>query len=700
MMIILYLFIVFVLFSFVFSQQFPQLTSGCSQSLAPFVSKLDPDGCGPTLSSVLVDPSMVSKCTRGNNNWNCMNPYNVNSAGMNSKAIVPVYKLPASPSQCALCTSWDGMISGCYSLLTASVGAVYGVSPDYSSFGITDPSNIEECDSLVTQSSIQCDNPIDKSSIQILQYQSELLCSSTNTFGKNLSEARNIEGIVDMRAILQCGTCAVIPCLPGQLCQGDGKAGICPEGYYCPLPTKKIVCPKDHFCPSGSTEPRSCRSTATGSCNEGSEREVVWVPLMLALFLITVACCGDTLYFLFSHAFTSASASSSFTSPQHKHQRLSIANDDSISFSSTSSLVSIHFKNIHLITGKTTRIDGVSGIIEPGKFTAILGGSGAGKTSLMNVILGREAATSGEIGYFSSDYSSNNGKIPSKLLDRIVAFVPQNDIYLREMTVYELISHSARWRLPSFYTEEQLNTRIEEVISQLQLNHLRDFAIGGTNAKRGTGTSVPFFFLCFLLSLMSYHFSVLLETSLFCASISLFVVSLSPGDRKKVNIALELVAGPNVLFLDEPTTGIDSSSALNVAKIIRNLAKTGLTCVAVIHQPRTEIFSLIDNMIILQKGGKIAYSGSTKHVMDYFEMYGFVLSNPKANKTDFLIDITSKMPPTEVLSSVVAHDDMIEASPISWADLWDRNGKVSCGCRYCHLCFRVFSIFIGFFFVF
>lgn len=77
---------------------------------------------------------------------------------------------------------------------------------------------------------------------------------------------------------------------------------------------------------------------------------------------------------------------------------------------------------------------------------------------------------------------------------------------------------------------------------------------------------------------------------------------LSAGDRKKANIAVELVANPSVLFLDEPTSGIDASSALTVAEIVNRLARASLTCVAVIHQPRGEIFDLIDDLILLIPG--------------------------------------------------------------------------------------------------
>jgi ABC-type multidrug transport system ATPase subunit len=270
----------------------------------------------------------------------------------------------------------------------------------------------------------------------------------------------------------------------------------------------------------------------------------------------------------------------------------------------------------------------------------------------MNVLLGREAQTSGSISYCSPEYA---GRLPSNLLDRVVAVVPQNDVCLREMTVYELVEHSALWRSPIKSARELVLRRVEQVLSELQLQHLRDVAVGGLG-QAGS--------------------------------------ALSPGDRKKVNIALELVADPNVLFLDEPTTGIDASSALSVARIIANLAHCGLTCVAVIHQPRAEIFSLMDDMIILVRGGRVAYQGPTKHVLEYFASLGCTLTDQRANKTDFLIDLTSKPPPeqSDIQSSAhgatlvnaaavldprkVGDSSSAKATVQTWADFWERDGKV------------------------
>ena len=297
--------------------------------------------------------------------------------------------------------------------------------------------------------------------------------------------------------------------------------------------------------------------------------------------------------------------------------------------------VSIKFENLYLTTGSTKRLNGINGFINSGKFTAIIGGSGAGKTSLMNVILGREIQTSGNIEFISD---KTGVSLPSKFVKNHVAFVPQSDILIRDLTVNQLLYHSARTRLPkgttSSYTDELVNT----VLSRLGIKALRHLKVGGGGSK-----------------------------------------GLSAGDRKKVNMAVELVTGPHVLFLDEPTTGIDASAAMNVAEIVKELAMTGLTCVAVIHQPRGEIFKLLDDLIVLAPGGLMAYNGPAYRVLEWFATQGFNLPHPKANKIDFILDVTTgNFEVEEKLSSetnTAPVASSLSSSSIDWAALWSAEGQ-------------------------
>lgn len=142
------------------------------------------------------------------------------------------------------------------------------------------------------------------------------------------------------------------------------------------------------------------------------------------------------------------------------------------------------------------------------------GGSGAGKTSLMNILLGREKLTSGEINFIADD---SKNILPDEYVKSHVAFVPQNDILIRDLTVFQLLCHSALTRLPASVTTEEAYSIVNDVLIRLGISHLRDKQVGSNESSIQDG--------------------------------------LSSGDRKKVNIAVELVAGPHILFLDEPTTG-------------------------------------------------------------------------------------------------------------------------------------------------
>eukprot|EP01039_Chlorochromonas_danica_P003582 gene3582-3923_t len=615
----------------------PELSSSCSSSLSALSLELEPTQCGPTLSKVLKDDVSFTNCTQGVNGLNCFDVGAVANYGDAASDLVPVYRIPPY-SQCSLCTQHSGMVAHCLPLLEALAGAVYGEAVNYTAFGIANNSTRKAAvSSTVDLVAKTCGNFTDQASTQILYYQSQVLCASTDTFNLTYDATTNtLPGVLDMRALTQCGACAVLPCMPGQLCDGSGSAEMCPEGYYCPTPAEKKKCPSGKYCPEGSTEPKSCRGIASSSCDgEGLGREVDWVPLFFAVMLLTACYVYEN--FLRTPV------------PRPAKEDLLVKTAIDKSFMVNSAPVSITFEDILLVSNNTVRLTNVSGQIHPGRFTAIMGGSGAGKTSLMNVILGREAKTGGKVNFLSPDFL---GRIPPTLLDRVVAFVPQTDVYLREMTVYELILHSALWRSSASLSREDVEHRVEQVLDELQLTHLKDIPVGGD----GQGSS------------------------------------LSPGDRKKVNIALELVADPNVLFLDEPTTGIDASAALNVARIVSQLAKAGLTCVAVIHQPRAEIFNLLDDIIILVKGGRLAYQGPARFVLDYLAKLGCPLADPRANKTDFIIDLTSKPPPEEVIvhyrstveggnSPSAASTDPRKVSDLSlqptvhlWAEIWEREG--------------------------
>jgi len=246
-------------------------------------------------------------------------------------------------------------------------------------------------------------------------------------------------------------------------------------------------------------------------------------------------------------------------------------------------------------SGTVRVVDSVTGRLQPGTMTALMGGSGAGKTSLLNALCGR--ASYGKV----TGVTKINGKIAA--IDEhstLVGFVPQDDIVYPELTVRENFIYSGRFRLPQGTDISDIEDLADQTIANLGLSRVGDTIVGDVK-RRG----------------------------------------VSGGEKKRVNIGLELMAKPSTLFLDEPTSGLDSSSAFLVMNSVRSLVdKHGLSACSVIHQPRKSIFDLFDSLILLGAGGKMVYHGAISEVEEYFTGLNYV-SQPGESLADWLIDIST-----------------------------------------------------------
>lgn len=229
----------------------------------------------------------------------------------------------------------------------------------------------------------------------------------------------------------------------------------------------------------------------------------------------------------------------------------------------------------------------VSGRIAPGRVTAVMGPSGAGKTTFLNVLMGRLKRSAGGL-------LINGAPDEMSRFGRITGFVPQEDVMLTEMTVRESIAHSARVRLPRAWPAADVELLVEAVIEVLGLRSCAD-----TPAAR-----------------------------------------ISGGQRKRTNIGIELVTAPSALFLDEPTSGLDATAALQVCSTLRSVADLGLTVVAVIHQPRVEIFRSVSDLLLLAPGGVTVFQGPQVAVLDYFVRAGLAFT-PDGNPADDLLDFVA-----------------------------------------------------------
>ena len=223
-------------------------------------------------------------------------------------------------------------------------------------------------------------------------------------------------------------------------------------------------------------------------------------------------------------------------------------------------------------------LKGVSGIIEHGKVTAIMGASGAGKTSLLNILScrvdnGKNIQLGGGVFVNGAPYTFSN-------FGDFANYVMQNDILMQTLTVRETLEFAANLKLNR--TKEEKDAHINKLVSDLKLEKCIDVLIGGTDIK-----------------------------------------GISGGEKKRTSIAFELISDPQVLFLDEPTSGLDSLTAYVIVWYMKKLSRSGNKTIAMtIHQPSSEIFELFDNLFLLV-AGRMIYQGPAKDSTPYFAQMGF-----------------------------------------------------------------------------
>ncbi len=219
---------------------------------------------------------------------------------------------------------------------------------------------------------------------------------------------------------------------------------------------------------------------------------------------------------------------------------------------------------------KITLIDDISLVIPPRKFVALVGGSGAGKSTLMDALNGLRPAQQGKVLYNGQDYYQNLAAFSTQL-----GYVPQDDIVHRDLTVERALYYAAKMRLPSDFTDDQIERRIQEVLEDVEITERR----------------------------------------------KLLVSKLSGGQRKRVSIALELLANPAIFFLDEPTSGLDPGLDRKMMFLLRKLADKGHTIILVTHA--TNNINACDYVCFLVRGGRLAFFGPPQDAKIYFEKDDF-----------------------------------------------------------------------------
>ncbi|HEV8549146.1 MAG TPA: FHA domain-containing protein, partial [Polyangiaceae bacterium] len=234
-----------------------------------------------------------------------------------------------------------------------------------------------------------------------------------------------------------------------------------------------------------------------------------------------------------------------------------------------------------------TLLDHVSFKALPGDFIALMGPSGAGKTTLLLTLNGYLPPTAGQVRINGEDlyaiYDALRGSI---------GYVPQDDIVHPELTVWEAVRYSAKFRLPPDYSEDEIGRRVDTTLAQLGLENVAHLQIGRPEKK-----------------------------------------ILSGGQRKRVNIAMELVTDPVIMFLDEPTSGLAADDTAALVSLLHDLAKqTGKTIITTIHQPAKDEFEKFNLALVLGTGGITMFYGSPH---DGYRFFGSWLERQgKPNKVD------------------------------------------------------------------
>ncbi len=226
----------------------------------------------------------------------------------------------------------------------------------------------------------------------------------------------------------------------------------------------------------------------------------------------------------------------------------------------------------YVFSDKVRGLDGISFKAQQGNLVGIMGSSGSGKTTLMNVLSGMYKPKGGEVRINKLSLQNDASKLTG-----ISGFVPQDDLLIEELSVFDNLYFSAKFCFKHL-SDKEIREKVNDTLNNLALSDKRDLKVGSVMNK-----------------------------------------TISGGQRKRLNIALELIREPSIFFLDEPTSGLSSRDSEHVMDLLRELTLKGKLVFVVIHQPSSELYKMFDRVVILDEGGKLVYFGNPVEAVIHFK---------------------------------------------------------------------------------
>jgi ABC-type multidrug transport system ATPase subunit len=270
---------------------------------------------------------------------------------------------------------------------------------------------------------------------------------------------------------------------------------------------------------------------------------------------------------------------------------------------------------------------------QSGRLICIIGGSGSGKSTLLNLLNGNLKPKQGRICINGHDIHEEK-----EALKGVIGYVPQDDLLIKELTVFQNLYFNARLCFRD-YSEAQLKEVVENALIDFDLVEARDLNVGDA-----------------------------------------FTTILSGGQRKRLNIALELIREPSILFIDEPTSGLSSADSEKVINLLKRQTLKGKLVITNIHQPSSDIYKMLDKLLVMDQGGRIVYYGNPIEGISYFKRQARYVD---AEESECLTcgNINADQILRTVEARVVSADGRLtrkrKTTPQEWYDLYLKNIDVN-----------------------